>query len=322
MEVTCMQIVVLDGFTLNPGDLSWEALSASGTWTIHDRTAQEDILPRAQDAQSLLTNKTPLSRDTIAALPRLRYIGVLATGYNIVDVDAARERGIPVTNVPAYSTMSVAQVVFAHLFNLTHRMSHHTIAVREGAWTVCKDFSFADAPLVEVSGLTMGIIGLGRIGTAVARAATAFGMNVLAHDPSHTGDIPRGVRMTSLDEVFALCDVLTLHCPLTPSTRGIVNRERLAMMKPTSFLINTSRGPLVDEDALAETLNAGAIAGAGLDVLSLEPPPADNPLLREMNCFITPHFAWASTAARRRLITEVAENLAAFTRGERRNVVN
>lgn len=317
-----MQIVVLDGFTLNPGDLTWEALSASGTCTTHDRTAPEDILPRARDAEAVLTNKTPLSRDIIAALPRLRYIGVLATGYNIVDVEAARERGIPVTNVPAYSTMSVAQVVFAHLFNLTHRMGHHTMAVREGAWTACKDFSFADVPLVEVSGLTMGIIGLGRIGTAVAHAAAAFGMNVLAHDPSHTGDPPSGVRMTSLDEVFAMCDVLTLHCPLTSSTKGIVNRERLTMMKPTSFLINTSRGPLVDEEALAETLNAEAIAGAGLDVLSREPPPADNPLLRARNCFITPHIAWASTAARKRLMAEVAENLAAFTRGERRNVVN
>jgi glycerate dehydrogenase len=317
-----MQIVVLDGFTLNPGDLSWEALSALGDCMIHDRTAPEEVLLRARDAGAVLTNKTPLSRDTIAALPRLRYIGVLATGYNIVDVDAARERRIPVTNVPAYGTMSVAQTVFAHLFNLTHRMGHHTAAVREGAWTLCKDWSFADAPLVEVSGLTMGIIGLGRIGTAVARAAAAFGMTVLAYDPSHTGDTPPGVRMASLEDVFSLSDVLTLHCPLTPSTRGIVNRTRLAMMKPTAFLINTSRGPLVDEEALAETLNAGALAGAGLDVLALEPPPADNPLLRARNCYITPHIAWASTAARKRLMAEVAENLAAFIRGERRNVVN
>ena len=317
-----MQIVVLDGFTLNPGDLSWEGLSASGICTIHDRTAPEEILRRSRDADALLTNKTVLSRDTIAALPRLRYVGVLATGYNIVDVDAARERGIPVTNIPAYGTMSVAQVVFAHLFNLTHRMGHHTAAVREGAWTACKDFSFADAPLVEVSGLTMGIIGLGRIGTAVAHAAAAFGMHVLAHDPSHAGDLPPGIRMASLEELFALSDVLTLHCPLTPSTRGVVNRERLAMMKPTSYLINTSRGLLVDEEALAETLEAGAIAGAGLDVLSVEPPPADNPLLRARNCYITPHIAWASTAARKRLMAEVAENLAAFVRGERRNVVN
>ena len=317
-----MHIVVLDGFTLNPGDLSWEALSASGACTFHDRTLPEEVVPRARDAGALLTNKTPLTRDILAALPRLRYVGVLATGYNIVDVDAARERGIPVTNVPAYSTMSVAQVVFAHLFNLTHGMGHHTSAVREGAWTACKDFSFADAPLVEVNGLTMGIIGLGRIGTAVACAAAAFGMTVLAHDPSHSGDVPPGVRMVTLDEAFVLSDVLTLHCPLTSSTRGMVNRERLAMMKPTSYLINTSRGPLVDEEALAETLEAGAIAGAGLDVLSREPPPADNPLLRARNCHITPHIAWASTAARKRLMAEVAENLAAFIRGERRNVVN
>jgi len=317
-----MHIVVLDGFTLNPGDLSWDALSASGSCMIHDRTPPEEVVPRARDAGALLTNKTPLTRDILAALPRLRYVGVLATGYNIVDVDAARERGIPVTNVPAYSTMSVAQVVFAHIFNLTHRMGHHTSAVREGTWTACKDFSFADAPLVEVNGLTMGIIGLGRIGTAVACAAAAFGMTVLAHDPSHSGDVPPGVRMVTLDEAFVLSDVLTLHCPLTSSTRGMVNRERLAMMKPTSYLINTSRGPLVDEEALAETLEAGAIAGAGLDVLSREPPPVDNPLLRARNCYITPHIAWASTAARKRLMAEVAENLAAFIRGERRNVVN
>jgi glycerate dehydrogenase len=317
-----MHIVVLDGFTLNPGDLSWEALSASGVCTVHDRTAPEEVVLRARDAEAVLTNKTPLTRGILAALPRLRYIGVLATGYNIVDVDAARERGVTVTNVPAYSTMSVAQVVFAHLFNLTHRMGHHTMAVREGAWSACSDFSFADAPLVEVSGLTMGIIGLGRIGTAVARAAVAFGMTVLAHDPSHSGDVPPGVRMVSLDEAFALSDVLTLHCPLTSSTRGMVSRERLAMMKPASYLINTSRGPLVDEEALAETLEAGALAGAGLDVLSREPPPADHPLLRARNCHITPHIAWASTAARKRLMAEVAENLAAFGRRERRNVIN
>jgi len=317
-----MNIVVLDGFTLNPGDLSWRGLEEAGKCTIYERTQEEEIVPRAREAEILLTNKTPITREAIAQIPGLRYIGVLATGYNIVDVPAATERGIIVTNVPSYGTMSVAQLVFAHLFNLTHRIGHHTDAVRKGRWSESRDFSFWDFPLIEVSGLTLGIVGIGRIGGATARAALAFEMNVICNDRPSGGEAPPGVRRTSLDEIFSGSDVVSLHCPLTPATRGLVNRDRLARMKRSSFLINTSRGDLIDEGALAEALNLGKIAGAGLDVLSVEPPRPDNPLLTAKNCFITPHFAWASTAARARLMTEVTENVLAFTGGRRRNVLN
>jgi glycerate dehydrogenase len=316
-----MKIVVLDGFALNPGDLSWKGIRQLGECTVHERTAPEEIEIRARDAEILLTNKTMLTAATIARLPRLRYIGVLATGYNIVDLEATLNRGIIVTNVPFYSTMSVAQVVFAHLFNLTHHMAHHTEAVRSGRWSACRDFSFWDYPLTEVSGLTLGIVGPGRIGSAVAQAGIAFGMQVVASGSSATKSVPPRVNPVSMDELFRRSDVVSLHCPLTPQTRGLVSRERLAMMKPTAFLINTSRGPLVDEEALAEALNTGRIAGAGLDVLCVEPPPAGDPLLRAKNCCITPHFAWASTAARRRLLEEVTENLRAFLAGSPRNVV-
>jgi glycerate dehydrogenase len=317
-----MRIVVLDGFTLNPGDLSWDALRALGECTIYDRTAPDQIAPRAANAEIILTNKTPLTKATIDALPGLQYIGVLATGFNIVDTDAARARRIRVTNVPSYGTMSVAQVVFAHILNLTHRLSHHTAAVRQGKWSSCPDFSFWDSPLVELAGLTIGIVGLGRIGSAVACIAHAMGMTVIAYDPGiDPGAVSKGL-MVSVDELFQRSDVVTLHCPLSASTIGLVGRERLRLMKRTAFLINTSRGPLVDNDALAEALNGDQIAGAGLDVLSEEPPPPDHPLLNAKNCYITPHFAWASTAARARLLSEVEENIRAFLRGEQRNVVN
>jgi glycerate dehydrogenase len=317
-----MNIVILDGFTLNPGDLSWRGLEEAGKCTIYERTREEEVVPRAQEAEIVLTNKTPISGEVIAQLPRLRYIGVLATGYNIVDLAAATERGIIVTNVPSYGTMSVVQLVFAHLFNLTHRIGHHTGAVRNGRWSESRDFSFRDYPLIEVSGLTFGIVGIGLIGGATARAALAFGMNVICSETPSGRAAPAGVRRTSLDEVFSASDVVSLHCPLTPSTRELVNGDRLAQMKHSSFLINTSRGGLVDEKALAEALNVGRIAGAGLDVLTLEPPRGDNPLLSAKNCFITPHFAWATTAARARLMAEVTENVLAFLGGKRRNVVN
>ena len=317
-----MRIIVLDGHTLNPGDLSWDELRSLGDCVVYDRTTPAEILGRSAGAEILLTNKTPLSRSTIGALPSLQYIGVLATGFNIADAEAARERGIPVTNVPAYSTMSVAQVVFAHLFNLTHGMAHHTAAVREGRWSSNPDFSFWDSPLKEVSGLTLGIVGLGRIGSAVAAVAMAFGMKVITYDPSVGKNVPAGVLSVPLEELFVTSDAVTLHCPLTPATQGLVDRDRLHLMKRTAYLINTSRGPLVDSGALAEALNDGTIAGAGLDVLPEEPPPASNPLLTAKNCAITPHFAWASTAARTRLLKEVAENIRSFQRGERRNVVN
>ena len=317
-----MNIVVLDGYTLNPGDLSWEGLEALGSCMIYARTPAPDIVSRAASAHIVLTNKTPLTRDTLALLPSLRYVGVLATGYNIVDVAAARERGIPVTNVPSYGTMSVAQVVFAHLLNLTHGIAHHTGAVRQGRWSSSADFSFWDTPLMELSGKTMGIIGLGQIGRAVARIARAFDMDVIAYDRSPAAPVPADVRLVQLEEVFSRSDVVTLHSPLTAETTGLVNRERLAAMKPTAFLINTSRGPVIDETALAEALEGGLIAGAGLDVLSSEPPPPDHPLLHARNCYITPHFAWASTAARRRLMDEVVENVHAFLEGRKRNIVN
>jgi len=316
-----MNIVVLDGYTLNPGDLSWDGLRELGSCTIHERTSPGEIIARSRGAQALLTNKTPLGAETIAVLPDLRYIGVLATGYNIVDAAAAAARGITVTNVPAYSTMSVAQVVFAHLFNLTHRAAQHAEAVRGGRWSAGRDFCFWDASLVEVSGLTLGIVGLGRIGSAVARAGAAFGMDVIAADPSRGTGFPPEVRPVSVDEVFRSGDVVSLHCPLTPETRGLVSGARISLMKRSAFLINTSRGPLVDEQALADALNRGALAGAGLDVLSVEPPAADNPLLTARNCYITPHYAWATTAARGRLLAEVTENLRAFQKGEKRNLV-
>ena len=316
-----MNIVVLDGYTLNPGDLSWGRLEEAGNFTVYERTPEEEVVTRARDAEILLTNKTPIGAAAIAQLPRLRYIGVLATGYNIVDIKEATTHGIVVTNVPSYGTMSVAQLVFAHLFNLTHRIGHHTGEVRNGRWSESRDFSFRDSPLIEVSGLTLGIVGIGQIGVATSRAGLAFGMNVIcAGTPSGRG-APPGVRLTSVEEVFSASDVVSLHCPLTPSTRELVNGERLAQMKRTSFLINTSRGGLIDEQALAEALNSGAIAGAGLDVLTIEPPHADNPLLNAKNCFITPHFAWATTAARARLMAEVTENVLAFIAGKRRNVL-
>ena len=315
-----MKIVVLDGHTLNPGDLSWEPLQKLGDVTIHDRTPANEVLARAAGAEILLTNKTLLTCPTIKALPSLRYIGVLATGYNVVDHIAAAEAGVIVTNVPAYSTMSVAQVTFAHILDLAHAIGHHTRAVREGAWASCADFSFADTPLIELAGLTLGIIGPGRIGTAVARMGLAFGMKVIAYSRSGSMPMP-DMTPVSLDDVFAQSDVLSFHCPLTPQTKHIANAVRLAMMKPTAFIINTSRGPLIDEQALAAALNAGRLAGAGLDVLSVEPPPPDNPLLTARNCHITPHFAWASTAARQRLMHEVTENVRAFIAGTPRNVV-
>jgi len=315
-------IVVLDGFTLNPGDLSWRALQDLGECRIYDRTPVEEIAPRASGAEILLTNKTPLSGETIAGLPSLRYIGVIATGHNIVDGDAARERGIIVSNVPAYGTASVTQMVFAHILNLTMHVAPHAESVRSGRWTRSPDFCFWDFPLVELSGRTLGIIGFGRIGSAAAKVGISFGMRLLAYDrdPS-TIDAP-GVQSVGLDELFQRSDIVSLHCPLTAENRGLVNDTRLQMMKPTSLLINTSRGPLVDEAALARALSSGTIAGAGLDVLSIEPPTTDNPLLTAPNCVITPHIAWATQSARQRLLTTVVQNVKAFLEGSPINVVN
>lgn len=309
-----MNIVVLDGYTLNPGDLSWEPLQAMGACTIYARTPAELTVARVQEAEVVLTNKVVLSREVIAQLPKLRYIGVLATGYNVVDVATARERGIVVTNVPAYSTHSVAQLVFALLLELTHHVGHHAQSVHDGRWSASPDFSYADYPLIELDGLTMGIVGLGRIGRAVAALAQAFGMSVLAYHYRPVAP-PAGVELVELDELFRRADVVSLHCPLTADNAGMVHAGRLALMQPGAFLINTARGPLINEQDLADALNAGRLAGAGLDVLSVEPPPADNPLLSAKNCLITPHFAWATHAARIRLLTAAVENLRAFLDG-------
>jgi len=317
-----MKIVVLDGYTLNPGDLTWKELEALGECTVYDRSEPEDTIKRADGAAIVLTNKTMLSADIIKRLDDLRYIGVFATGYNVVDVEAAGERGIPVTNVPTYGTDSVAQMVFAHLLNLTQHVAHHGQTVKDGRWSSCPDFCYWDTPLIELAGLTMGIIGFGRIGRATARLATAFGMKVIAHDPVAPPQVPQGCEMVPLDGVLQKADVISLHCPLTPETERLINGERLAMMKKTALLINTSRGLLIDEQALAEALNSEKIAGAGLDVLSTEPPEKDNPLLAARNCHITPHIAWATLAARGRLLNVAVDNVRVFLAGKPQNVVN
>ncbi|MCH7558291.1 MAG: D-2-hydroxyacid dehydrogenase [Planctomycetes bacterium] len=320
-----MRIVVLDGFTLNPGDLTWKSLEELGECTIYDRTAPEDTVQRADGAEIVLTNKTVLSSDIIERLAELRYIGVLATGYNVVDAEAARKRGIPVTNVPTYGTDSVAQMVFAHLLNLTQNVAHHAQTVSNGRWCSAPDFCYWDTPLVELRGMTMGIIGFGRIGQATARLALAFGMKVIAYDPDTSGvpaQMSEVCEMVKLEDVFRLADVISLHCPLTSKTENLVNERHLALMKKTAFLINTSRGPLVDEQALAEALNNERIAGAGLDVLSEEPPGENTLLLKARNCYITPHIAWATHAARQRLLQVVVDNVASFLAGKPRNVVN
>ena len=317
-----LKIVVVDGFTLNPGDLSWKGLEKLGQCAVYDRSAPDEVVGRVENAEIILTNKVVLSADTISRLAKLKYIGVTATGYNIVDVDAARERGIPVTNVPTYGTDSVAQMVFAHLLNLTQNVAHHAKTVSDRRWCSQRDFCYWDTPLIELTGLTMGLIGFGRIGLATAKLARAFGMKVIAYDVTSPGRMPEGCEMVTLEDVFRRADVVSLHCPLTPRTGNIVNEEHLALMKKTAFLINTSRGPLIDERALAEALNNGMIAGAGLDVLAVEPPDEQNPLLKASNCYITPHIAWATRAARERLLNVVVENVAAFNAGEPQNVVN
>jgi glycerate dehydrogenase len=315
-------IVVLDGYTLNPGDLTWKDLETLGQCTVYDRTTPEEVVTRAKDAEIALTNKTVLSSDIIKQLPKLKYIGVLATGYNVVDVEAAGNLGITVTNVPAYSTQSVAQMVFAHLLNLTQHIGHHAQTVRSGRWASNPDFCYWDMPLIELAGLTMGIIGFGRIGQNTAKLALAFGMKVIAYDIVTPSSMPEGCQFVGLEDVFRTSDVVSLHCPLTPQTKNVVNKQRLALMKKTAFLINISRGPLVDEQALAQALNNEEIAGAGLDVLSSEPPEKDNPLLKARNCFITPHIAWATRSARERLLKVVVDNVAAFLAGKPQNVVN
>ena len=314
-----MKIVILDGYTTNAGDLSWNGISELGDLTVYDRTAPGEVIDRCLGAEAVLTNKVVFTDDVMQALPQLKYIGVMATGYNVVDIDAARRRGIVVTNVPAYSTPSVAQMVFAHLLNITNQVALHDRQVHEGRWAGNRDFCFYSAPLIELAGKQMGIVGLGQTGSAVAKIALALGMRVMAFTSKAQESLPEGITKGSLNEVFATSDVVSLHCPLTPDTKHIVNAERLATMKPSAIVINTGRGPLVDEQHLADALNRGIIAAAAVDVLSTEPPAADNPLLTARNCHITPHIAWASQAARARLIHTLTDNLKGYISG---NVVN
>ncbi len=315
------RIVILDTLGDYPAPFAWEPIAEIAPCEKYARTPPEQTIARSTGATILLTNKTLLPAGVISALPRLQYIGVLATGYNVVDTDAARARGIPVTNVPEYGTASVAQATFALLLELTNRVAHHAEGVRRGRWTESADFCFWDYPLIELAGRAFGTVGYGRIGRAVARIAGAFGMRVLAS--TRTSRDPDGIaEFVPMEILFREADVVSLHCPLTPETRGMVDAARLASMRRGSYLINTGRGPLVDEPALAEALESGHLAGAGLDVLSTEPPRADNPLLRAPRCVITPHVAWATVEARRRLVDIAAENIRAFLRGEPRNVVN
>jgi len=318
-------IVVLDGFTLNPGDIDWLPVSSLGKLEIHDRTPEDQIVERSQGASCLLINKTPMSRETLNALPELKYIGVLATGYNVVDTAAATERGIIVSNIPTYGTDSVAQHVAALLLEFARGVGVHNKAVHDGEWTSNADWCFANQPMFELSGRTLGIVGIGRIGQTLARIGAAMGMKLIAHDlfwPDAEKLAGLEVEQVELDDLFSRSDVISLHCPLTPENQHMVNQEKLKQMKPNALLINTSRGPLVDNQALAVALHEGVIAGAALDVLDTEPPPADNPLLAAPNCLITPHIAWYAVEARQRLMQIAADNLKAFQQGNAQNVVN
>jgi len=318
-----MQIVVLDGYTLNPGDNPWEEVAHLGELTVHDRTPTDQIVERTRSAEVILTNKTPLSAETLEQLPELRLISVLATGYNIVDVDTARRRDIPVCNIPVYGTDSVAQYVFALLLEHCHHVSRHDAAIRDGKWGATGDFSFWENPLIELSGLKMGIVGFGRIGRRVGELAHAFGMEVLAHDLFH-GEPPayQPFRWAGMDELFSEADVVSLHCPQTEENTEFVNKNLLGRMKPNALLINTARGGLVNEGDLAEALDAGKLAGAAIDVVSREPIVPDNPLLATRNALLTPHIAWATLSARKRLMKMTAENIQAFLGGKPINVVN
>lgn len=317
-----MKIVMLDAHTANPGDLSWEAFEAIAPCEMHPRTAVADTVARCAGAEVVITNKAPLTREMLAALPDLKYIGVIATGFNIVDTVAAKERGIVVTNVPGYGTPAVAQHVFALILELANHVGHAAASVRDGGWVRCPDFCYWDHPIIELQGRTLGIIGYGGIGTAVARIGAAFGMKILASKRSWKENPSAGIDAASVEDILKNADVISLHCPLTDDTKHLINARSIELMKKDAFLINTGRGPLIDEQALADALNAGRIAGAGLDVLSVEPAKADNPLLTAKNCLITPHVAWASREARTRLIAACAANVRAFLAGKPVNVVN
>lgn len=311
-----MKICILDGYSLNPGDLDWSPVERLGDVTLFDRTPADKIVERAADADIVLTNKVPFSADTLRQLPRLRFICVLATGYNIIDTEAAARQGVVVANIPAYSTMSVAQMAFAHILNITNHVASYAREVADGKWTNCPDFCFWDSALTELAGKTMGIVGLGNTGMATARIAVAMGMKVVAMTSKSADTLPEGITPAPLDDVLASADVVSLHCPLTPSTRHLINAASIAKMKPSAILFNTGRGPLVNEQAVANALNGGRLAAFGADVLSQEPPRGDNPLLSARNCFLTPHIAWATLEARTRLMSTATENVRQFIAGE------
>lgn len=317
-----MKIVVLDGYAGNPGDLSWEEVKALGECTVYERTAPEEKIERAREADVVLTNKVSFTAEDFDQLSHLKYIGVMATGFNIIDTEAAKAHGVTVTNVPAYSTHSVAQMVFAHILNIANSVQHYTDEARSGAWSKSPDFCYQNTPLTELHRKKIGIVGLGNTGSLVARIAIGFHMDVYAYTSQSHFQLPPEIHVAELDELFRECDIITLHCPLTPETENLVNAERLKQMKPTAILINTSRGPVVNSRDLADALNNGTIYAAGIDVLDQEPPAADHPLLTARNCFITPHIAWATKEARIRLMQVIAENLRSFLDGNPTNVVN
>jgi len=316
-----MQIVVLDGFAMNPGDLSWEGLKKLGECEIYDRTKPDEIYSRIKDAEVVITNKAVIDEKLIDRLPVLRYIGVTATGYNVVDVPAASRKGIVVTNIPAYSTDSVAQLVFAHILNVANRVEMHAESVKSGDWVANPDFSYSKSPQMELAGKTLGIVGFGRIGRKVAEIGLAFGMKVIFQNRSQISDAPAGMRQTTLNDIFSESDIVSLNCPLTPENSEFVNEQLLKKMKSSAILINTGRGGLINEADLSNALNAGVIAAACLDVLSTEPPKWDNPMLSARNCFITPHIAWATIEARQRLMNVTVENLNSYILGKPQNVV-
>lgn len=315
-----MKIVILDAHTVNPGDLSWHPLDEMGDLKVYERTSPDEVVERCKGAEVVLTNKVVLDAEILNRLPHLSYIGVLATGYNVVDLEVASRQSITVTNIPAYSTNSVAQMVWAHILNITNRVGHYAKENTKGRWTASKDFCYYDFTHTELAGKTMGVVGLGNTGMATARIAQAFGMKVLAY--SSKDELPEGMEKATMDELLKESDIISLHCPLTPETKALINSERLNKMKPTAILINTSRGPVVDEAAVAEALNQGRIAAFGADVVSVEPAKKNNPLLTAKNCFLTPHIAWATKEARQRLIDICVANVKAFVGGKAQNVVN
>ena len=315
-----MNIVVLDGFTMNPGDLSWNELAELGSLKVYDRTSAGQVLERAKDAEAILTNKTVIDAASLRSLPKLKYVGVLATGYNVVDINVARELGIVVTNIPAYSTESVAQMVFAHILNITHRVGRYSDEARSGVWSRQADFSYTNSPLMELCGKKIGIVGFGNTGSATARIAVAFGMEVLVYTSKPQSALPAGVtKADSIDDIFRMSDIVSLHCPLNKETSEIANAAHLSLMKKSAILINTGRGGLVNEQDLADALRENRIKAAGLDVMVNEPPREDNPLLKLDNCFITPHIAWATYEARVRLMNQAVKNLRSFIEG---NIIN